>query len=204
MEKPPDDECVDLLKFEIAVFRCANKIVPFDEMLEIFNSNTRAGTLMCLLSHIYWIYKLVDSLHAYEFARALFETGVERNSSDLVFRSVELYLKRRDADLRLVPYFERRCDYLRQLDAQFLIRSTILEHHRIQLQSHCSECDNMISYLASFCNSKYVKMADLAKMHVSPSTEMETRAVTLSTSDKIQNMRRKQVEDNHRDGNQSE
>jgi hypothetical protein len=199
MTTPEDQKCVDLLEYEIAVFRCANTIIPFEKMVAIFASNKQLGTVTCLRSHVYWIYKLVDATHAYDFARALFEASVERNEKDMIIRTVEMYLKRKDADFRVMPYFEKRSDLMRTLEAQFLTRLAILEHHATHLQSLSGKCEKLIEFLASRRkNCVYVKISDMSKMRVSPTQSSEETVIRLSVSDKVISNRRRQIDDEQR------
>jgi len=196
-----ENEYYQLLMFQIKVHKCVKKVIPCEKIQEAFLSYRGEGALPCLISHVYWIFKLSQEIHAYELTLAFIEAGIAYNSVALTLQAVDTYLRRPDADLRVVPHFERRADFLRTISAQFMLRLTILHCHDVHLESLCSEAEKLIEFLAESAGKKHISMAQLSKMKNSPS--LEKAEVRLSTSGRMTGSRKAQ-KDEVRDGTQSE
>ena len=195
------DEHYKLLEFQTRVHKCVTKLIPYGKMLGVFMSFRGDGALSCLISHIFWIFKLIDENHAFELAQAFVETGVSHNSNELILQSVHMYLRRPDSDLRLVPHFERQADFLRTFAGQFAIRHTILYTHNVHLESLCSECEKLIEFLAEQNDKKFISLAQLTKLKNSPGAEKAEKSLSKSGNTPG---RRKAQKGEVRDGNQSE
>lgn len=162
------EECMKLLRFQIDVHWAVLRAFRSDRMLQVFLSYQGDGSLQCLVSYLYWIKKRDSEGSAFELAAALLDVGVKRDCLELVTQSVDTYLRRKDADLRVVSFFEQKAAYLRTFVGQFMIRYAILETHGLHLESHSSEVDKLIACLAETYKIPSMKMAQLSRLKLSP------------------------------------